>query len=87
MKFDQLVGLGMLAVATGVFVYYSAWVFVLPFVDEDNFIQSFFLPREYAATIPLMLLLVAGLFLASFIGMVLLKQSEKEKLKQAKKKE
>lgn len=77
----------MLAVATGVFVYYSAWVFVLPFVDEDNFIQSFFLPREYAATIPLMLLLVAGLFLASFIGMVLLKQSEKEKLKQAKKKE
>lgn len=77
----------MLAVATGVFIYYSAWVFVLPFVDEDNFIQSFFLPREYAATIPLMLLLVAGLFLASFIGMVLLKKSEKEKLKQTKKKE
>lgn len=77
----------MLAVATGVFIYYTAWVFVLPFVDEDNFVQSFFLPREYAATIPLMLLLVAGLFLASFIGMVLLKQSEKERLKQAKKKE
>lgn len=75
----------MLAVATGVFGYYTAWVFLLPFLDEDNFLQSFFLPRDYAIKLPLLLLVLAILGVGSFVGNVLLKNAEKERLKKSKK--
>lgn len=75
----------MLAVATGVFVYYTAWVFLLPFIDDNNVIQSFFLPRDYAIKLPLVLLLLAVLAVGSFIGHVLIKNAEKKRLKESKK--
>lgn len=71
----------MLAVATGVFVYYTAWVFLLPFVDDSSVVQNFFLPREYAITLPLLLLLLAFVAVGAFIGNVLVKNAKKEKLK------
>lgn len=79
--FDKLVGLVMLAVATAVFVYYTAWVFVLPFVDESNQLQSFFLPRDYAIKLPIVLLVLAGTAVGTFIGSVLVKKSKKAKSK------
>lgn len=75
----------MLAVATAVFTYYTTWVFVLPFVDESNILQSFFLSRDYAIKLPFLLLLIAALGIGSFIGNVLIKNAEKEKLKKSKK--
>lgn len=75
----------MLAIATAVFSYYTIWVFVLPFVDENNFLQYFFLPRDYAIKLPFLLLLLAGLGVGSFIGNVLIKNAQKEKLKKSKK--
>lgn len=77
----------MLAVATAVFAYYTAWVFLLPFLDEDNLIQGFFLPRDYAIKLPFLLLLLGGLAVGTFIGNVLIKNAEKEKLKRSKKTE
>lgn len=77
----------MLAVATGVFTYYTAWVFLLPFLDSDNFLKNFFLPREYAIRLPLLLLLLAVLAVGSFVGNVLIKNAQKEKLKKSKKAE
>ncbi|KAK6464888.1 dolichol phosphate-mannose biosynthesis regulatory [Scheffersomyces coipomensis] len=75
----------MLGVAIAVFTYYTTWVFVLPFVDESNIINSFFLPRDYAIKLPLLLLLLAGLAVGTFIGNVLIKKAQKEKLKKSKK--
>lgn len=75
----------MLAVATGVFSYYTAWVFLLPFLDEDNILQSFFLPRSYAIKLPLVLLVLAILAVGTFVGKVLIKNAEKERLKKSKK--
>ena len=75
----------MLFVATAVFVYYTAWVFVLPFVDESSILHSLFLPRDYAIKLPLLLLLVSGLGVSVFIGSVLIGNAEKEKAKKAKK--
>ncbi|CAH2351690.1 putative dolichol phosphate-mannose biosynthesis regulatory protein [[Candida] railenensis] len=85
MSFDKLIGLSMLAVATAVFTYYTTWVFVLPFVDESNILQSFFLSRDYAIKLPFLLLLIAALGIGSFVGNVLIKNAEKEKLKKSKK--
>ncbi|KAK6458333.1 dolichol phosphate-mannose biosynthesis regulatory [Scheffersomyces xylosifermentans] len=85
MALDKLIGLAMLAVASAVFTYYTIWVFVLPFVDESNILNSFFLPRDYAIKLPFLLLLIAGLGVGTFIGNVLIKKAEKEKLKKSKK--
>ncbi|CUM63457.1 uncharacterized protein PRCAT00001032001 [Priceomyces carsonii] len=76
--------MAMLAVATAVFIYYTVWVFVLPFVDESNILNSLFLPRDYAIKLPFFLLLIAGLGVGSFIGSVLIKSSQKEKAKKKK---
>lgn len=71
--------------ATAVFSYYSAWVFLLPFLDDDNVLQGFFLPREYAIKLPLLLLLLGFLAVGSFIGKVMVNNAQKEKLKKSKK--
>lgn len=73
----------MLAVAITVFSYYSAWVFLLPFLDDDNLLQSYFLPREYAIKLPLLLLLLGFLAVGSFIGKVL-NNAQQEKKKSMK---
>lgn len=75
----------MIGVATAVFVYYSTWVLVLPFVDDANVLHSFFLPRDYALKIPLLLLLVGGIAVGSFIASVLIKENKKKQLKNSKK--
>jgi dolichyl-phosphate mannosyltransferase polypeptide 2 regulatory subunit len=75
----------MLGVATAVFTYYTAWVFVLPFVDDSNALHSFFLPRDYAIKLPFLLLLLSGLGVSTFIGKVLIKNAEKERQKKSKK--
>ncbi|KAJ8145257.1 hypothetical protein OXX80_002034 [Metschnikowia pulcherrima] len=75
----------MLGVATAVFSYYTAWVFLVPFLDKDSVLQSFFLPRDYAIKLPILLLLLAALAVGTFIGNVMIKNAEKEKLKKSKK--
>lgn len=73
----------MLAVATIVFGYYSTWVLILPFVDDSSCLQSLFLPRDYAIKIPILLLLIGGLGVGTFIGSVLIKESNKKKSKKS----
>lgn len=75
----------MLAVAAGVFAYYTIWVFVLPFIDDSSFLNAFFLPRDYAIKLPILLLLIAGVGVGTFVGNVLIKNAEKERLKKSKK--
>ncbi|CAN8198068.1 unnamed protein product [Coccothraustes coccothraustes] len=50
------------------FVYYTLWIIVLPFMDSDHGIHQFFLPREYAVIIPV----AAGLLLLLFIGVFIM---------------
>ncbi|OBA19256.1 dolichol phosphate-mannose biosynthesis regulatory, partial [Metschnikowia bicuspidata var. bicuspidata NRRL YB-4993] len=84
---DQLVGLAMLGVATAVFSYYTAWVFLVPFLDEGSILQGYFLPREYAIKLPILLLLIAALAVGTFVGNVMIKNAKKEKAKKSKKSE
>uniref|UniRef100_A0A8C8SQ98 Dolichol phosphate-mannose biosynthesis regulatory protein n=1 Tax=Pelusios castaneus TaxID=367368 RepID=A0A8C8SQ98_9SAUR len=61
---DQLVGFGLVAFSLILFVYYTIWIIILPFIDSDHGIHKLFLPREYSVTIPV----IAGLFLVLFVG-------------------
>ena len=71
----------MLGVAAFVFTYYTAWVFVLPFINEDNILNQFFLPRDYAIKLPILLLFIAALGVGTFVGKVLIKNQQKQKSK------
>ncbi|ETI44668.1 hypothetical protein F441_10595 [Phytophthora nicotianae CJ01A1] len=76
---DKVVGLVLLAVSVIVYVYYSIWVLLTPFIDEEHPIQQFFLPYYYAISIPAVLLVLLFSGAATFIGMVMIKSQKKKK--------
>ncbi|KAM6243929.1 dolichol phosphate-mannose biosynthesis regulatory protein [Porphyrio hochstetteri] len=65
---DRAVGFGLVAFSLALFLYYTLWIVVLPFIDTDHRIHRYFLPREYAVIIPV----VAGLLLLLFIGVFIM---------------
>merc|ERR1712000_239633 len=56
----KLVGLAMLLAASFVFLYYSIWTLLMPFVDDDHVLQNFFPPRVWAIRIPVIIILLGG---------------------------
>lgn len=76
---DQAVGYGLVVFAGAIFLYYTLWVVVLPFVEPDQFLHNLFLPRAYAVILPL----VAGVIVLTFIGIfavfVMLNNKKKKK--------
>lgn len=69
----------MLLVATLIFIYYTIWTFVTPFLDDDSIIQNFFLPRYYAIALPVVALIVGISIVATFVGLVIVKSVQKKK--------
>ncbi|XP_068561805.1 dolichol phosphate-mannose biosynthesis regulatory protein isoform X1 [Cebidichthys violaceus] len=65
---DQAVGVSLVVFSLLLFTYYSVWVIVLPFVDDDHVLHEYFLPREFSVILPgvaaVMLLLCIGAFTA-----------------------
>uniref|UniRef100_A0A8C9TWS7 Dolichol phosphate-mannose biosynthesis regulatory protein n=1 Tax=Scleropages formosus TaxID=113540 RepID=A0A8C9TWS7_SCLFO len=62
------------------FTYYTVWVIVLPFVDSDHVIHTFFLPREYSVILPGMAALILILCVGLFIGVVTWKNRKPKKV-------
>ncbi|KAF9240361.1 hypothetical protein DTO006G1_8203 [Penicillium roqueforti] len=56
----QLVGSVMLLVATAIFLYYTAWTLLMPFVDPGHPLHDIFPPRVWAIRIPVILTLLAS---------------------------
>ncbi|KAK2167476.1 hypothetical protein LSH36_27g05048 [Paralvinella palmiformis] len=77
---DQTVGYGMVIFAGMLFTYYTVWVIILPFVDEDHLLHAYFLDRIYAIAIPVIAgsLVLTGL--VAYIGMIQMR-SHKPKIK------
>uniref|UniRef100_A0A8C1V720 Dolichol phosphate-mannose biosynthesis regulatory protein n=1 Tax=Cyprinus carpio TaxID=7962 RepID=A0A8C1V720_CYPCA len=69
---DQAVGFGLVGFSLLLFTYYTIWVIVLPFVDNDHVIHSYFLPREYSVILPG----VAALILLLCVGKQAIRQHE-----------
>lgn len=71
----------MLLVATFIFIYYTLWTFVTPFLDDDSLIQHFFLPRYYAIALPVVALILGIAVVSTFVGLVIIKSVQKKKSK------
>ncbi|XP_072015465.1 dolichol phosphate-mannose biosynthesis regulatory protein-like [Amphiura filiformis] len=74
---DQLVGLGMVALAALVFSYYTVWVIVLPFVEAEHFLHQFFLPKLFAVLVPLIGGVAVLLCLGTFVAYTMLTKKKK----------
>ncbi|KAF3082893.1 hypothetical protein TWF569_004386 [Orbilia oligospora] len=80
---DKIAGLAMLLIASTVFLYYTVWTLLTPFVDEDHPIQSLFPPRVWAIRIPVILLLIISAVVGSFLSVVMINSAKKKKAKKA----
>ncbi|KAJ4229905.1 Dolichol phosphate-mannose biosynthesis regulatory protein [Fusarium solani] len=78
---DKIVGLAMLVAASVVFLYYTIWTLLMPFVDDDHMLQNFFPPRVWAIRIPVIIILLGGAVVGSFLGMVMIRSNKKKAAK------
>ncbi|KAL7164818.1 hypothetical protein ACSBR2_040672 [Camellia fascicularis] len=74
---DKAVGFLLSVVSLSIFTYYTFWVIILPFVDDDHFIHKYFLPQEFAILIPVLAGVALLCFLSVFVGFVMLKSKKK----------
>ncbi|KAF3937198.1 hypothetical protein ABW19_dt0204100 [Dactylella cylindrospora] len=73
----------MLLVASTVFLYYTVWTLLTPFIDDDHPIQSLFPPRVWAIRIPVILLLIGSAVVGSFLSVVMIRSGQKKRAKKA----
>ncbi|KFZ12243.1 hypothetical protein V502_07192 [Pseudogymnoascus sp. VKM F-4520 (FW-2644)] len=78
---DKLVGLAMLLVASAVFLYYTIWTLLMPFVDPDQPIQHLFPPRVWAIRIPVIIILLGSALVGSFLSVVMIRSNRKKAAK------
>lgn len=76
---DKAVGSVLLLISIVVYVYYTAWVILSPFIEETHPVQKFFLPYHYAIAIPAALIVLLFTGAASFIGLVMIRAKSKKK--------
>ncbi|KQJ88617.1 dolichol-phosphate mannose synthase subunit 2 [Brachypodium distachyon] len=76
---DKAIGLVLTMTSLSIFTYYTFWVIILPFVDDDHFVHEYFLPQEYAIFIPVLAGVVLLSFLSIFVGLVMLNSKKKKK--------
>ncbi|KAG0260714.1 hypothetical protein DFQ27_003411 [Actinomortierella ambigua] len=80
---DKVVGASLLIFSTTVFVYYTLWAIVMPFVDESYYLHSYFPPREYAIRVPCVILVLGLTVILSFLSMVMIKSKKRTEKKSA----
>ncbi|EED17099.1 dolichol phosphate-mannose biosynthesis regulatory protein Dpm2, putative [Talaromyces stipitatus ATCC 10500] len=76
-----LVGSAMLLVATAIFLYYTAWTLLMPFVDQGHPLHDLFPSRVWAIRIPVILTLLGSTVVGSFLGIMMIRSSRKKAAK------
>lgn len=78
---DKLIGSGMIFVALFVFIYYTVWAVLLPFLDKSNPLHDLFPAREWAVRLPAFLFVVGLASVGLFVGSTIIKENRKRALK------
>eukprot|EP00741_Cyanophora_paradoxa_P009623 tig00001542_g9321.t1 len=77
---DAAVGVLLLVVAIVVWVYYTLWVLVTPFVAESHaYLLDYFPDRYYAVAVPAALLVVLFTGVGLFVSLSIIKSGQKKK--------
>lgn len=71
---DRLLGAAGFATALIIYIYYTAWVILTPFVDPKiTWFHALFPDRWWAFAIPTALLVLGLTVIATFVGLVSLR--------------
>ncbi|MES1910744.1 MAG: hypothetical protein MHM6MM_003279 [Cercozoa sp. M6MM] len=70
---DRQLGALLLSITLLGMAYYTFWVLILPFVDDDHFVQTFFPPVEWALRLPLAIFCAMLSFCVAFVGALMLR--------------
>ncbi|XP_056147065.1 dolichol phosphate-mannose biosynthesis regulatory protein [Lampris incognitus] len=76
---DQAVGMSLVGFSLLLFIYYSVWVIVLPFMDTAHVLHKYFIPREYSVILPGIAAVILLLFIGAFTGVVIWKKHKPKK--------
>ncbi|ORX87133.1 hypothetical protein BCR32DRAFT_324607 [Anaeromyces robustus] len=60
------------------FIYYTLWIIILPFVDEDNIMRSFFPDYQWAFGITVFCIILGASVVFVFISLVMITSDIKE---------
>ncbi|CEM16437.1 unnamed protein product [Vitrella brassicaformis CCMP3155] len=84
MRPTKVVGAALLVLSGAIFVYYTLWTIITPFLESDNPIQRLFPPREYAIILPVFAGVTLMGLVAMLYGYLMIKESfrKRDKAKQ-----
>ncbi|XP_031731639.1 dolichol phosphate-mannose biosynthesis regulatory protein isoform X2 [Anarhichas minor] len=77
---DQAVGMSLVVFSLLLFTYYSVWVIILPFVDNDHVLHKYFLPREYSVIVPGVAAVILLLCIGAFTAVIMWKNRKPKKV-------
>mmetsp|Transcript_13018 Transcript_13018/g.19671 ORF Transcript_13018/g.19671 Transcript_13018/m.19671 type:complete len:80 (+) Transcript_13018:143-382(+) len=75
---DKTIGATLLIFSVSLYVYYTFWVIISPFIDADHFIQGYFPDREYAIIIPIIVAVLGITVIGTFLSLILIKSGRKK---------
>ena len=78
---DRAIGFVLLAFSIALYVYYSLWVLVTPFVEDGHFLLQLFPDKHWAIIIPSVTLIVGLSVIGALIGLLMIKGGAKTKPK------
>ncbi|KAM8872931.1 dolichol phosphate-mannose biosynthesis regulatory protein [Synchiropus picturatus] len=76
---DQAAGASLVVFSLVLFTYYTVWVIVLPFVERDHVLQTYFLPREYSVILPGVAAIVLLICIGAFTAVVMWRNRKPKK--------
>ena len=74
---DRTAGLTITLLSVVLFLYYTAWTLVTPFIEPAHPVLRWFPPRIYAVLVPAYLGLCLVCVVAAFLGIVMLRHKPK----------
>ncbi|ORZ18915.1 dolichol-phosphate mannosyltransferase 2 [Absidia repens] len=76
---DKLIGTVGFFVSSSLFIYYTVWVLLMPFVDDGHFLHNYFPNSRHAIRIPLVIMILTLTIIFTFLGTVMVKSKHSRK--------
>eukprot|EP01017_Pseudomicrothorax_dubius_P027046 TRINITY_DN3071_c0_g1_i1.p2 TRINITY_DN3071_c0_g1~~TRINITY_DN3071_c0_g1_i1.p2 ORF type:complete len:100 (+),score=26.21 TRINITY_DN3071_c0_g1_i1:66-365(+) len=78
-EMSQIIGAGAIGAGAFIFTYYTAWVFIAPYLSAKNPLKELFLGQDIAFFLPVVLLVLGLAFIGAFFFYVSNKKKNKAK--------
>ncbi|KAI8061626.1 dolichol-phosphate mannosyltransferase 2 [Gongronella butleri] len=70
---DKVAGTAAFFTLNALFVYYSIWVLLIPFVDEGHVLHNYFPAWQHAIRVPVIIMIIWLTVILTFLGAIMVK--------------